>query len=252
MSKSMKDKRTSLNVLLKNNKKEIKYYYNDSELNELNYKDAILFDRRTLCQYYFSLLKAKNIIIFSFCPIKDYNSIIIKSCIFCLSFSVFYAVNFAFFNDEMIHKIYKDEGKYDIKYFLPIISISFAVSHVITIIIKIIFLSGRNIIKLKTELKSSLVNEYSYSIKRNICIKYTIFFISGLIFLIFFWMLLSSFGAVYQNTQIYIFENTLMSFAIDLFYPFIFNIFPCICRTSALGSKNNECIFNLSKFLQLI
>ena len=97
-----------------------------------------------------------------------------------------------------------------------------------------------------------MADKISSKEKRNLVIKYTIFFILGILFLFFFWMLLSSFGAVYQNTQIFIFKNTLISFAISLFYPFFINIFPGIFRISSINSKSNECIFKLSKFLQVL
>ena len=87
---------------------------------------------------------------------------------------------------------------------------------------------------------------------KNLIIKYTIFFIGGLIFIVFFWILLSSFGAVYTNTQIFIFKNTLISFAISLCYPFLINILPCIFRMCSLRSTNSECTYKVSKFLQLL
>ena len=92
---------------LNNNNKNInkKISYNDYELNTFDYRNAILYDKRSCCQYYLSLLKEKNPIIFSFCPRKDYNSMIIKTYIFSLSFSIYYAANFAFFNDEIMHEI---------------------------------------------------------------------------------------------------------------------------------------------------
>ena len=91
-------------------------------------------------------------------------------------------------------------------------------------------------------------------VKRRLIIKYTLFFIFGLIFLGFFWILLSSFGAVYQNTQMFVFKNTLISFAMSFVYPFIINIFPCIFRILAINSEkqSEECIYNFSKFLQLL
>ena len=92
----------------------------------------------------------------------------------------------------------------------------------------------------------------SGKIKKALVIKYTMFFILGLIFLVFFWFLLSSFGAVYQNTQIFIFKNALISFAMVLCYPFFINIFPSIFRAISLGINANECMFNLSKFLQIL
>ena len=74
---------------------------------------------RSCCDYYFSLIKRKNPLIFSFCPVDDYNSMVIKTCIFSLSFSIYYAINFAFFDDEIMHKIYELGGKYNIMFFLP-------------------------------------------------------------------------------------------------------------------------------------
>jgi hypothetical protein len=113
-------------------KNVIKVSYNDYELNNFGYKQAIMYDKRSCCDYYFSLIKRKNPLIFSFCPVDDYNSMVIKTCIFSLSFSIYYAINFAFFDDEIMHKIYELGGKYDIMFFLPKIVISFAFSYYIT------------------------------------------------------------------------------------------------------------------------
>ena len=177
---------------------------------------------------------------------------IIKTCIFSLSFSIYYAANFAFFNDEIMHEIYEARGKYDIMLFIPKIAISFVSSYYITTIIKIIFLSDRNIAQVRRQLTPSLAYTISDKEKRNLIIKHVIFFILGLIFLVFFWMLLSSFGAVYPNTQMFIFKNTLISFAMSLVYPFFINIFPCIFRMCSLRSTNSECTYRVSKFLQLL
>ena len=220
----------------------------------MDYQTAILYDKRTCCEYYLYLIKIKNIILFSFYPIKDYNSMIIKSCIFNLSFSIHYAVNFAFFDDNILHKIYELGGKYDFIYFIPKITISFITSYYITIIIKLIFLSERNIIKIREQNSLSIAYSIADKVRKNIVIKYALFFILGLLFLGFFWMLLSSFGAVYPNTQIFIFKNALISFAMSLFYPFLFSLFPCVFRICSLNSKqkNSEYMYKTSKFLQLL
>ena len=76
----------------------------------------------------------------------------------------------------------------------------------------------------------------------------------GLIFLVVFWLFLSAFGAVYQNTQIILAENTIFSFAISFIYPFFINIIPCIFRIYSLSDKkkNSTFLYKLSKFLQLL
>ena len=130
----------------------------------------------------------------------------------------------------MIHKIYEDGGKYDFLYFLDKIVIAFVIAYFLTVIIKLIFLSERNILQVRLQDTYYQSNEIVPKIKRNITIKSAIFFILGIIMLIFFWILLSSFGAVYQNTQFILLENTLINFDISFIYPFFYNIFPYLFR----------------------
>ena len=40
--------------------------HNDQELNDMPYESALKFDDRTYCQYYCSLIKTKNVLIYSF------------------------------------------------------------------------------------------------------------------------------------------------------------------------------------------
>ena len=91
-------------------------------------------------------------------------------------------------------------------------------------------------------------------IKKHLVIKYFFFFIIGLIFLIIFWVFLSSFGAVFKNTQIVLLKNTLISFSISFIYPFIYNIIPCFFRICSLSNRKNNCscVYNTNKFLQLL
>ena len=68
----------SRNKKIKNENNE----YNDYELNSLGYEKALKYDKRTLMQYYMSLIKTKHPIIFSFVPLDDYNSQIIKASLY--------------------------------------------------------------------------------------------------------------------------------------------------------------------------
>ena len=137
-------------------------------------------------------------------------------------------------------------------YFLPKISISFDISYFITNILKTIFLSERNIVQVRKQISALGAQNISYKVQKNIIIKYIIFFILGLLFLGVFWVVLSSFGAVYIYTQMFILKNTLISFSITLIFPFFFNFFPCIFRMCSLKSKNCGCLYIISKFLQFI
>ena len=85
-------------------------------------------------------------------------------------------------------------------------------------------------------------------------IKFTIFFLLNFILLGLFWFYLTCFNAVFKNTQIYLIENTFISFGFSLFYPFIINIFPTIFRMRSLhsASKNQACAYKVSQIIQLI
>ena len=86
----MKYKKKNNDNFNKNNKRKLKFQnilkYIDSELNSLPYKDALRKDKRSYTQYYCSLLKKKQPILFSFFPNRDYNSQIIKFFLFFLFF----------------------------------------------------------------------------------------------------------------------------------------------------------------------
>ena len=93
--------------------------YTDEELNQLSYDLALKYDNRTYCQFYCSLIKTRHNLIFSFCYNNDYNSRIIKIDLFFIDFVLDLTVNALFFDDDTMHKIYEDKGKFDLLYQLP-------------------------------------------------------------------------------------------------------------------------------------
>ena len=221
----------------------------DCEINSLSYKNAIKCDNRTFFQYYISLLKAKHPIVFSFFPIKDYNSIIIKISLFLILFSVNYIVNALFFNDSKIHRIYLDKGDYNYGYFIPKLFLYFLISHILYTSIKYITLSERNILEIKNNKKNSIIINKN---KRCLNIKYICYFSFGVLFLCFSWYYLSSFCAVYKNSQTVLIKNTLICLVISFIYPIIINLIPPIFRRISLNSQDKEALYIISKVIQII
>ena len=247
-----KTKNKKKKKFIKKKKSKNSINYNDYELNSLIYEEARIYDKRDFITYFISLIRAKHPIIFSFCPLKDYNSRIIKIDLFFLSFSIYCFVNCLFCNESMIHKIYKDEGIYNFGYLISYISYSFIIANTIFIIIKYFSLSEKNISELKYEKTKQDSYEKSYKVKKCLTIKYICFFCLSILFLSFFWYYLSSFCAVYQNTQIYLIKNILISFSFSLVYPFIINLIPGIFRIYSLKGSGRNFIFKISKFIQFI
>ena len=222
------------------------------ELNNLSYQDALLVDRRKMLQYYFSLIRTKHPLFFSFVPINDYNSLIIKIDLFILNFAICSAINALFFTQSTIHKIYKDKGKYDFGFFISKIIASFFISHFIILAIKYFILTERNIVNIKKKPNYDEAYDEADNTKRCLIIKCIIFYAVGLAFLILFWYYLSSFCAVYQNTQIFLIINTFISLGISFLYPFIFNFIPAFLRKVSLSKSNYECIYKTSKIIQIL
>ena len=241
----------------KSNKEKIKSYekilkYNDTEMNNFIYKQALKKDKRTFFQYYISLLKLGHLLIFSFYNNRDYNIRIIKMFLFFFFFAVHTTINALFFNDNTMHTIYIEEGDYNIIYQIPQILYSFLISSGINALINFLSLSENDIIKFKNEKMSHLPNKY-VKLKTILKIKFTLFFIIALILLIFFWYYISCFCCIYANTQIHLIKDSCISFCLPLLYPFAIYLLPAMLRLSALKSKkkNKEFIYKISLILQL-
>ena len=227
-------------------------YYNDTELNSLDYRQALVIDKRNYFQYYWSLIKKKHILIFAFFPTNDYNSMIIKICLFLFSFVLYYTVNALFFNDSTMHKIYEDKGAFNIFYNIPQILYSTIISSVINMIVKNLSLSEKNVLALKNEKTNENIDKKLPKVLKCLVIKFVLFFIICILFLLLFWYYLSCFCAVYKNTQYYLIKDTLISFCLSLLYPFGLNLIPGMIRIPSLKTNNKECMYKISKIIQLI
>ena len=165
---------SSKTLSTKNNKKSHSYEenkFNDEELNSLEYEIALEFDKRTYFQYYISLLKKKQLILFAFYPAEDYNLIVVKISLLMLSFSLFFKINGFFFSDSTMNKINEDKGAYNIIYQISQILYSTVISAIINTILKRLSLSEKQILMIKLEKDFILAQKRSISIKKCLKIK---------------------------------------------------------------------------------
>jgi len=237
------------NKIFNKNKNE---YYNDYEFNELSYSEALKVDKRTYLQYYFSVLRMRYLLAFTFFSNNDYNSKSIKICLFLFTFSLYFMTNSLFFTDLTMHKIFIDKGSFNFIYQIPQILYSSIISSVINSFITFLSLSEKNIIELK---KDSFITENKVkNLIKCLKVKFFLFFIIDFSLLLLFWYYLSCFCAVYKNTQVHLIKDTLISFGISLIYPLLLYLLPGIFRIKSLRAKNanRECLYKLSKILQLI
>ena len=243
-------------------------FTNDYELNHLTYKMAIKYDIREFCEYYFSLIRTKQIIFFSCFDFNDYNSNIIKKFIFFLSFALHYTINALFFTDDIMHQIYKDGGSYNIKYQLPYCIYSTIISiFILRIMLETLVLTEKSVLEVKKQINKNLAIEKKKKVLKKAILKFSIFFALNFILLVAFWYYLTCFNALYENTQVDLIINTAISFGFSCVYPFLINIIPGFFRIDSLSSnqkklkqkkklnnniiKESEYVYKLSQWLQI-
>ena len=118
------------------------------------------------------------------------------------------------------------------------------------IIVKKLALSNKTILELKKINNIKKCEEKLPKILKNLKIKFLCFYIFCFLFLIFFWYYVSCFNAVYKNTQLIVFKDTLISFGLSLLYPFILYLISSIIKLFSLKKfrKLLEFFYKLSKF----
>jgi hypothetical protein len=227
--------------------------YTDTELDELDYELAIIYDERTYLQYYWALLKKNQLLIFTFIPNNDFNLIYAKIALFIISFGLFFTINGFFFSDETMHKVYEDNGEYDIIYQIPQIFYSSIISSIANVLLRNLSLSEDSILELKKEAYYNFNKgkKKARQIEKCLRIKLILFFIISFILQLFFWYFISCFCAVYRNTQVILLKDTGISFGVSMLYPFGLCFLPGIFRIPALRAKdkNLKCLYKFSKLV---
>ena len=253
--KSSTNSKIIINEKNKNNKNGIKEKiknYIDEEINGLSYNLAILYDKRSFCQYYGSLLKTQHNLICAFFNKKDYNSGIIKIDLFLIGFVIEYTINALFYNDDTMHKIYKSKGQFDLEEQLPIIIYSNIISYILNNILNYFALSNDAIISFKQSKIKNNIKRRVRKLVNYLDIKFILYYIISFLFLLFFWYYISMFCVIYKNTQIHLLKDVLISFGLSLLFPFVIYLLPGFLRIPALSSKKKkrQYLYNFSKCIQ--
>ena len=230
--------------------------YNDTEKNELSYEKAFLYDKRTFLQYYYSLLKIKNLFLFAFFPNKDYNSRILKIFLFFFSFFTQLTINALYFTDDTMHKIYIDKGKFDFIYNIPQIIFSSLISYNIDFLISYLSLSEKDVLRIKNMKikKKKNIKEKVSAVLSKLSLKFGFFFPFSFTIVLIFGFYVVCFCGVYKNTQINLITDTGFSFCLTLITPFIVCLLPAILRIVSLkaNDKKGKIMYKIANYLEII
>jgi hypothetical protein len=231
--------------------------FSDFELNELEYKKAIEYDKRTFLRYYWSLIRREHLIFFTFFSYNDYNILSIKlsKCVFAMATD--FALNVVFFFDDTMSKIYLDYGKYNFIALIPQAIYSTVVSEALDVFLRYLCLTEKAMYKIKKLEKNRnkiVMNDEFFKILKCIKIKIFIYFAFTHILFAVYWYFVSAFCAVYKNTQMILFKDSFLSLFLSLLYPFGLYLIPTSFRIIALRDKKKslKCLYKSSDIIPLI
>ena len=241
-----------------NNEYEFKRHFDKQysltlhELNMLEYEEALELDKRGFCLIYWGYLKEEQIILNTFI-LEDFLHLrIIKIYIFFFSFTLELFLNSVFYTDEYISDLYSRQGIYDFLNDLPKSILSSVIGLILMFILNILSNSQNafeQIINEENNYKSFvLFKDKVNKILKNLKIKLFFFFIINFILMFGFWYYVSSFCAVYFNTQKYVVISTLQSILISMFVPFPFCIIMTILRLISLRFKC-KCLYVINNYI---
>jgi surface protein len=225
--------------------------YDDFELNQLEFNEAMIHDKRPFLQIYFSIIKREHKIIFTFFICNDYNLLSIKISRFIFLIATDMALNVFFFTDESMHKIYINYGKYDIFQQIPQAIYTTIITNLIEVFLCFLSLTDTVMYRIKRLRNSKKKIRNEIKIVKCMKLKIFIFYLFTLIIFFIDWYIVITFCEVYPNTQIIYIKDCIISFVISLFLPFILYFFPSALRICALRGikKGSKCIYKLSDII---
>ena len=243
-----------LNTLSKN---DISFFeeYLETSPDEMEYDEALYFDKRTFLTYFSECLKEKQIIAHTFIAKDNLKPRTMKIIVFSLNMLLYFVVNGLLFSEEVITELYEldeDEETF-FSYFLRSIKriiYSTLVSIVISIIVDFFFVGEDKLKhiykkgKMSPEnLKELVVNFINDISKRNIS-----FIIVSSIILLFSFFYLLCFNYVYPYSQIEWIKSSITILIIMQFLSF----FRCFCESGLriLSLRNDsEKLFKISQMI---
>ena len=226
------------------------FVLSEEDLNMANYDDAKINDKRTFIIYYWSLLKMKQLFIFTFYTYTDHNLRIIKIALFILFLSFYFAFTALFFNDSIMRAIYTYKGNTDAAVHVTNIVLSSICCLIMNFIVRLISLSERDINKINNEKNPDNRMALAEKTKRALKVKLIILFIISGLLIGLCWYYVAAFCAVFKNSQWHYFINVLAAFIVCNLWPFVTSLIaPCFRIPSLKSDKKRECMYKFSQII---
>ena len=228
--------------------------YNENEINEMDFEDAIIYDKRKFCNMFWYTLKQKQSIINTFCVKNSFKPFSIKLLLLIFIFSCYFVINGFFYNDEYVsNKLKSNEDKSVDDYFndsIQRIIYTSLIGGLISFVIGMVFDVERKIQNEinknkdnKILLRGEIIKIYKCNIKIVI-----IFIILQFIIMAFFIIYAFCFCYVYPNNVSDWFISSLLVIGIIQLLSFINSFLIALIKYISIKCQSQLC-FAINKYL---
>ena len=224
--------------------------YEDDQLNFAPYNDIIGKDYRSLLQTYWSFLKFKQSILFTFYTKSTGILRSTKIALFILFFAFYMAFTALFFNDSIMRALYIYKGNTDAAVHVPNIVLSSLCSFIASLIVRYVCLGERDIAKILTVRELDERKKLAQRARKIATIKLMVLYVVSGILILLCWYYVSAFCAVFKNSQKNYLINFVICFIVCNLWPVITSFIPATMRRCAIDD-NKECLYKASQIVSV-
>ena len=229
-------------MLGKNNNKFnvniIKLSKTDSDIQALDYEEALIFDKRSFLRIYWGFLVDSQIILGTFFTDNNLDLFVIKLSFLVFTFQISFFLNALFYTDEYISDAYHNGGVLDFFSGLPKSIYSFFATLITTNILKMLSSSKNELMRVirrngRFHNYMNIINVKLAKLQKKLIIYFILVFLLESFFLYY----VTTFCAVYRYSQKYWFIGCLESFGMDSLVALIICIFLTLFRYISIKKR---------------
>ncbi len=219
------------------------------DLQDIDYEEAIINDKRKYLRIYWDYLLDSQIILSTFWTDNHLDLLVIKLNFLVFTFQINFFLNALFYTDDYISDAYNNDGILEFISGLPKAIYSFIATLIITSLLRLLSSSKEELMKVIKEKRNC--ENYFYFIQQKLAklrIKLIIYFILVYSLSLFFLYYVTAFCAVYKYSQKYWIHGWLETFALDTLESIIVCIFLALIRYYSI-KNNKKCLYKFGNIL---
>ena len=221
----------------------------DYDLQDLDYEEAIIYDKRSFIRMYWGYLVDTQIILSTFFIVYNLDLFVIKLSFLVSTFQISFFLNALFYTDEYISDAYHNDGVLDFFSGLPKSIYSFIATLIITNLLKMLSSSKDELMRVirrnvKFDNYIKVIKIKLAKLRKKLIVYFFLLFLLALFFLYY----VVVFCAVYRYSQKYWFLGCLESFGFDFLVALISCLLLALLRYISIKNRI-KCIYILANII---